>query len=57
MKLLITGAAGFVAGHFLQYISDNNEDYDVICVDKKIWKQPTISLKGFKSFDYKQLIY
>lgn len=34
MKLLITGAAGFVAGHFIEYLNEYYRNWDVLCIDK-----------------------
>ena len=32
-KILITGAAGFVAGYFTEYLEENNLEYDILGLD------------------------
>ncbi len=34
MKIVITGAAGFVAGHFIDYLYDNDIDCDILGLDR-----------------------
>ena len=34
-NLLITGTGGFIFGNFVNYIKNNNLNYNIICVDKK----------------------
>ncbi len=46
-NLLITGAAGFVSGHFLEYLKENNLEYNILATD---------ILEDFKA-DYKNFKY
>ena len=49
MKLLITGAAGFVAGHFLEYINSDEFDYEVLCLDKSLSSLGATTYKNISS--------
>ncbi len=53
MKLLITGAAGFVAGHFLEYIDQNDPGYEVLCIDKSRNDSVLTNCHNLKSVDFK----
>ena len=55
MKLLITGAAGFVAGHFLEYIDSHNPAYEVLCLDKKCGSLNKNSYKNIQSFAFQDV--
>ncbi len=55
MRLLITGAAGFVAGHFLEYLNRNATEWDVLCTDKSDGLREEIQTGNIHSVTYRSI--
>lgn len=53
MKLLVTGALGFIGSNFVRYMADKYPDYDFILVDKKTYASGE---EGFSDSNIKDLI-
>jgi dTDP-glucose 4,6-dehydratase len=44
MRILITGGAGFIGSHFVRYILEKHQDYDVVVLDKLTYAGRTENL-------------
>lgn len=55
MKLLVTGASGFVAGHYIEYINKNNPEYDVLCIDKNQGQIDRSMYSNLRSLSFREI--
>ena len=39
MKLIVTGAAGFIGGNFVHYLQRQHPDYEIIALDALTWNR------------------
>ena len=52
MRILITGAAGFISSGLIGYLNENHPDLEIIVVDKFNIEKKTCNLEGKKIFQF-----